>query len=218
MNAVKKAMRAADILEEACTWRLLSLLLSRPHPQTQHAVREIAREVHDPALAQIAEAWCESASEGAYHALLGPGGVVSARVVPYRGFADPGWMLAEIARIHDAFAFHPQSEEPSDHVGSLCELVSYLWLKEAYARELGDENAIGLTREAREHIVNAYLAPVAAVMAERLEACGANQWSAVASCLAAKVPPPPPQVPGIGEAEDSFSCGACVGEDRPQAR
>ena len=201
---------ATDLLEQACEWRLLALLLSRPTAACLQIARQLVDEVSLTALAEAGRAWCESASEGAYLALLGPGGIVSPRLVAYRGFSDPGWMLADIARYHEVFAFHPQAEEPADHVAVLAELVSYLWLKEAYARELNDDEAAVLTRSARERFIEEYLAPIAAPLAERLDACGATAWSAAAHLLAARVPPPPPQVPGIGDGDEALACGGCV--------
>ncbi len=201
---------ATDLLAEACEWRLIALMLSRPDSSSRAVAQRLAAEVHDSAVADAARAWCKGATEGAYLALLGPGGIVSPRLVAYRGFADPGWMLADIARYHKAFGFRSQADEPPDHVAVLAEFVAYLWLKEAWAREQDDAEAAAITRAARERFADDCLAPIAAPLAERLEACGATDWRAVAQLLAARVPPPPAQVPGIGEAEDVFGCGGCA--------
>ncbi len=209
LEVCNSSRAATDLLEQACEWRLLALLLSRPTAETVQIARQLADEVSLTALAEAGRTWCDSANEGAYLALLGPGGAVSPRLVAYRGFSDPGWMLADIARYHEVFAFHPQAEEPPDHVAVLSELVSYLWLKEAYARELNDDEAAALTRAARERFIEEYLAPIAAPLAERLDACGASDWGTAAHLLAARVPPPPPQVPGIGDSDEALACGGC---------
>ncbi len=213
----KRVVIATDLLAQACEWRLLGLLLSRPTAETRQTARQLAGEVRDAALAALGREWSDCADEGAYLALLGSGGVVSPRVVAYRGFADPGWMLADIARYYEAFGFHPQTEEPPDHAASLLELVSYLWLKEAYAREIGADGAAEQTRAARDQFVLDYVAPLAAPMAERLDQCGAIAWAAAAHLLAARVPAPPPVVPGIGDHEDFVRCGGCAmaGEEPP---
>jgi TorA maturation chaperone TorD len=140
--------------------------------------------------------------------LLGPGGIVPARAVAYRAFADPGWVLADIARYHEAFGFHPLAEEPADHVAVLIELVSYLFLKEAYARECGDDAGADLTREARERFITEHVAPVVAPLAARLDACGATEWAAAPRLLAAQVPAPDiANAPAPGD--EGLSCGGC---------
>ena len=173
----------------------------------------LAKEVHEPALATAAQAWCDNAREGDYLHLLGPGGLVPARAVAYRAFADPGWLLADIARYHEAFGFHAPAEEPLDHIATLAEFVSYLLLKEAYARDCGHAEAAAVTRSATEQFVAEHLAPIAGRLAERLDACGATEWSAAAHLLAAKVPPPPPAA-GIETLEEpTQQCDACSGAD-----
>jgi TorA maturation chaperone TorD len=200
---------AAELLREAVEWRLLSLLLSRPAAERRSEVRDLATELRDEVLAEAASAWCEHATEGAYLHLLGPGGLVPARAVAYRPFADPGWMLADIKRFHAAFGFLPACEEPADHVAVLADFVAYLRLKEAYARESDDREAAGITRAAADRFVAEHLSPVAVRLAERLDACGATDWSAAAHLLAARVPAPAPPAEGPTVDQDAFSCGAC---------
>jgi TorA maturation chaperone TorD len=166
-------------------------------------------------LQEIARAWCNNATEGAYLQLLGPGGLVPARSVAYRPFADPGWVLADLARYHRAFGFHPIAEEPPDHVAVLADFVSYLFLKEAYARESGDAEAVSITGNARERFIDEHLSPAVGRIAERLDACGATDWSAAAHLLAEKVPPPFPLTGASMQEEQTLECGGCAAVRTP---
>jgi TorA maturation chaperone TorD len=209
MNASRRPSSAA-LLADAAQWRLLALLLSRPTPDRRIEVAQLAAEIDAPRLVAAARAWCDHATEGAYLHLLGPGGLVPAREVAYRAFADPGWLLADIVRYHRAFGFPLAAEEPSDHIAALAEFVSYLLVKEVYARECEDHEAVEVTRNARERFVGEHLAPIAAPMAERLDACGATEWSAAAHLLAAKVPAPPPSATTAELNEEVLQCGGCI--------
>jgi nitrate reductase assembly molybdenum cofactor insertion protein NarJ len=205
---MKRVTSAADVLTHASRWRVISLLLSRPTQERKVEVRQLVDELPPSPLAEAARAWCTEASEGAYLHLLGPGGLVPAREGAYRPFADPGWILADIRRHHDAFGFPPAAEEPPDHIAVLVDFVSYLHLKEAYALETSVPDAAQMTRLSRERFVTEHLSPVAARIAERLEACGATEWSIAARLLAAEVPPPPAAV-ASPSAEEVLQCGGC---------
>ena len=212
MNARTRLSSAMQLLDEACQWRLLSILLSRPTAETKNEARRLAAEKATPRLAAAAAAWADNAAEGAYLQLLGPGGIVPAREVAYRPFADPGWLLADIARYHQAFGFSSAAEEPADHIAVLADFVSYLLFKEAYARECASEEAADVTREAKERFIEEHVAPVAARLAERLDACGATDWSRAALLLAEKAPPPSaPFAEPPGQENDVPQCGACAG-------
>jgi Nitrate reductase delta subunit len=210
MNPQRRPASAAALLEEASQWRVLSLLLSRPIPARKREVRELAAELTEPDLAAAARAWCDNAAEGPYLHLLGPGGLVPARAVAYRPFADPGWVLADVSRTHRAFGFHPAAEEPPDHVAVLTDFVAYLLLKEAYARDRGDEDAAEVTGAARTRFIGEHLAPVAGAMAARLDACGATDWSAAVRLLAARVPAPPAAVRAPAGGDEPLQCGGCA--------
>lgn len=200
---------ATELLLEASEWRLISLLLARPTPERKSEVDELAAGPIGLHLTEIARAWCANATEGAYLQLLGPGGLVPARSVAYRPFADPGRILADLARYHQVFGFHPAIEEPADHVAVLADFVSYLLVKEAYARESGDTEAVAITRESRNRFIDEHLSPAAARIAERLDACGATDWSAAAHLLAERVPAPPPQPGAVSQEEQTLECGGC---------
>jgi nitrate reductase assembly molybdenum cofactor insertion protein NarJ len=201
---------AKDLLSEAAQWHLLSLLLSRPTADRKREVSRLSDEIALPRLHDAARAWEAKAEEGAYLQLLGPGGIVAAREVAYRPFADPGWMLADIARYHEAFGFHPTAEEPVDHIAVLADFVAYLHLKEAYARECGEDPEVAITRGARKRFVEEHLVPVAARLAERLDACGAGAWSAAAHLIAEQIPAPPPAVLVSNDDDELSPCGSCA--------
>lgn len=201
---------AVEILDEACQWRLLSLLLSRPTEKRREEARRLAAEQAQGRLAAAVHAWCDSAGEGAYLRLLGPGGLVPSRAVAYRPFADPGWLLADIARYHEAFGFRAAGDEPADHVAVLADFVSYLLVKVAYARECEGDGAADITSDAVEFFIEEHVVPVARRVAERLDGCGATDWSVAAWLLAEKVPAPPPPEEML-EANDEATppCGGC---------
>lgn len=218
MIRFSRASSATDLLDEASQWHLLSLLLSRPTAERKRRVRRLLADPSLAPLGDLSRAWCDSADEGGYLRLLGPGGLVPARSVAYRPFADPGWSLADIGRYHQAFGFHPAAEEPVDHIAVLADFVAYLFVKEAFARESGDDRA-AVAREATARFIDEHLVPIAARMADRLEACGAVDWSAAARLLAEKIPAPSPPAERTDPRDVDSPCGACaVAEFDPTPR
>lgn len=195
-------------IAEAAEWRLLGLLLQRPRPGWLVQVGALGREVADERLA-AASAAAQDAQEGLYLALFGPGGAVSPRAVTYRAFADPGGILGEIAGYHEAFAFHSDSEDPPDHVAVLCDFVSYLRFKEAYASARGEREAARLTAEARRHVVENHVAPIACALADFFAAAPPSYLRDTVRLLRARVPSVAPTVLGP-EGGDEIGCGACV--------
>src|SRR5512147_1880050 len=209
MNARQRFPSSIELLTEASHWHLLSLLLSRPVLERKTEARQLAAETDDQHLRATALEWCENAEEGSYLHLLGPGGQVPARAVAYRPFADPGWMLADIGRYHRAFGFDPLTEDPPDHVALLADFVSYLLLKEAYARENADAESADIASTARERFIDEYLVAVARRMAERLDACGATSWGAAVHLIADRIPAPQAAAPVASLDEEAFPCGGC---------
>lgn len=144
--------RGVDVRRElgaAAEWRLLAMLLSRPRPGWREELEALAREAGADGALAAAVAAAGDAGEGAYHALLGAGGVASPREAAHAGFLDPGRILADLAARYAAFGFSPAGEEPDDHLSIECDFVAYLFLKEAYARTRGEGEAADVTREAR---------------------------------------------------------------------
>jgi hypothetical protein len=209
MSRRTRPRSTSETLEAACQWRLLSLLLSRPTAERREEVRRLAREHTSPRLAAAAVAWSGAASEGAYLRLLGPGGIVPARGVAYRPFADPGWLLADIARYHQAFGFRAAAEDPADHIAVLADFVSYLLVKVAYARDCEGDEVAEIARDAMERFIDEHVVPVARRVAERLDACGATDWAVAAWLLAEKVPAPPPSTETPVAEQGAMPCGRC---------
>ena len=198
-----------DPLADAAEWRLLSVLLSRPRQGWAEELAALAREVDDAALRQAA-AEGGSASEGAYHALLGAGGPASPREAAHLGFVDPGRVLADLAAWYSAFAFTPRPDEPHDHLAVECDFVSYLFLKEAYAVAAGQPGAACLTRDARTRFLSEHAAVAGKRVAEKLPAGAPPHLVGAARAIAARLPDVPPRGgPALGEDPLEGGCGGC---------
>jgi hypothetical protein len=177
-----------DAIVEAARWRLAALLLERPRAGWFDEIRALAREVDDPGLRAAVET-AQDATEGDYLALLGPGGAVPAREVGYRAGRDPGWLLSDVARYYEAFAYRPRAEDPGDHLAVEAGFVGYLWLKEALARSAGEDDAADVTAAARRVFVAEHLAGVAQAFARTLLAAGdASHLAGAAAVVASLVP------------------------------
>jgi hypothetical protein len=200
----------ATALATATDWRLLALLFERPHAGWGAEAAALGRAVQDAALAPAAAAAAE-ASAGTYLRLLGPGGGISPREVAYRGREDPGALLADIAAFYRAFAFHPCSEDPPDHVAVEAAFVGYLWLKEAYALACGDAGAAAISATARARFVEAHLRYFAAPLAERLAGAGVEYLAAASRALAERCGPAPTSAwDASDEAGDApMGCAGC---------
>ena len=183
-----------DVKEQlgaAAEWRLLSLLFSRPREGWYREVSSLAEEVGVEGLREAARA-AQGATEGAYHALLGPGGRASAREAASAGFGDLGRILADLAARYDAFGFTPRQEEADDHLAVECDFVSYLHLKEAYALSGGNPGAAEVTREARALFLSEHAAVAGRRLAERLPVGSPAYLEAAAAVLAERLPELPP--------------------------
>lgn len=207
-----RATAIPDAIGEAARWRLGSLLLERPRAGWLEEVTALAREVGDAGLREAAGAAVD-ATEGDYLALVGPGGAVPVREVAYRPMRDPGWVMSDLGRFYDAFAFHPRAEDPVDHLAVETGFVGYLWLKEALARSAGDDEAAATTAEARETFVREHLAGVAQAFARALVGAGdVSHLGAAAVTLAALVPDAPLAAVLPGDARED-ACAGCSGGD-----
>jgi nitrate reductase assembly molybdenum cofactor insertion protein NarJ len=208
------AVDVTPALDAAADWRLLALLLSRPRPGWSEEVTALAREWRGDERLRAAAAAADAAREGDYHALLGAGGVASPRAAAHAGFLDPGRILADLAARYAAFGFSPRSEEPDDHLSVECDFVSYLFLKEAYARARHDEEAAAVTREARTRFLIEHVALVGHRFAGKLPEDAPGYLIAAARCLAERLPAAPPANDG-GRDEDPLrdgcldTCGSC---------
>jgi hypothetical protein len=202
-----RASVVSDEIAAAACWHLAARLLERPHASWRADVAALARETPDPVLRAVATAAADG-SEGAYLAALGPGAPVSPREAGHAGLRDPGWILAELARCYQVFGYAPRVEDPLDHVAVEVGFVAYLHLKEALARGHGDDEAVAVTRAAREAFARDHLAPLAAGLARRLAEGAPPYLAAVADWLVARLP----AVDVVTTASpDPFAdgCGAC---------
>jgi nitrate reductase delta subunit len=193
-------------LAAAARWRLLGLLLERPRPGWRDEVARLAAEVREPSLLAVAAA-AHHATEGTYLRVLGPGGALSPREVAYRGFEDPGWVLADLARFYDAFAYRPRAEDPLDHVAVEAGFVAYLFLKEALALAGGDVEAARTTAAARTDFLEAHVAAIATPLADRVAGTGESFLTAAAAALAAAAPRP--RIPPAAPRPETGGCGTC---------
>lgn len=162
---------AREALMQAGEWRLISLLLERPHGNWRHEVDSVAAEVRDPALRRAA-ALAQAATEESYLAFLGPGAPVSPREAGYAGLEDLGRLLADIQAFYTAFSYAPQAEDPSDHVAVEVGFAGYLALKEAYALVSENEDAAQITHDAQQRFLEEHLARLARGLQEKFGGSG----------------------------------------------
>lgn len=201
--------RLSAVLAAAAEWRLIGLLLERPIPERSGEVDRLIGEVRDLG-AQAAAEIASGISEGEYLHWIGPGGAVSPREVAYRPMEDPGWILADLARFYEAFAFRPRAEDPGDHLAVECGFVAYLHLKEAYALAAGDREALETTIAARDRFIESHLSTLASAFAERLRELG-SRLAPVARWIAERVPVKTPLPANPGTDEPESLCGSCAG-------
>src|SRR5262249_45609390 len=153
---MKISEQTREALQRAADWRLLSLLLERPRPGWQEEIGMFADQVETDIRPLVTLA--REATEEAYIALFGPGGPVSPREASYGGFADPGAVLADVTAFYEAFHYFPKSENPVDHISVQTGFLGYLSLKEAYALESGNTDALEATRSSLNHFLEAHYA------------------------------------------------------------
>ncbi|MBI3786257.1 MAG: molecular chaperone TorD family protein [Deltaproteobacteria bacterium] len=201
-------------LRLAVEWRLLGLLFERPHSQWRKEVDTVAAEVRRKGLQRAAHAAIE-AREGDYMALLGPGGLLSPREVSYRPFSDPGQLFAELTTTYEAFGFATQHEEAPDHIAVEIGFVSYLFLKEAFARACGNGEAATITASARERFIEEHLAGCAAGLRRRLDALPQCYLSLGAHELCKRVPAAPASERPLFAIDADMGCGGCAESFEP---
>jgi len=202
-----------DLLVEAAAWRLLGLLLERPREGWRREVQDLARECRDPDLAAAVDAARCEASEGLYLAIFGPGGVVSAREVSYRGMEDPGRILADLEAFYEAFAFTPRTEEAPDHLAVEAGFVGYLRLKEAFARTQGEDEKAATAAAAASRFLADHVSSSVQPFAERIATTEVRYLTLAAQALARRVGPPRAMLsagvspPVLCDDPCSFDCG-----------
>ncbi len=202
---------STQLVRSAAEWRLLGLLFERKRPDTLSEIRSLSEEIADALLGKAADR-IDDVTSAQYIDALGPGGLVPAREVAYRGREDPGQIIADVSGFYDAFAFKPTVEDPPDHVAVECGFVGYLFLKQAYAVSAGDQERTQLTCGARERFVDAHLQHFARPLAERLVAIQHPVLSRAALALQDRVGPAPVPVSLDTDMEalgGDHACGSC---------
>ncbi|MBI2213048.1 MAG: molecular chaperone TorD family protein [Acidobacteria bacterium] len=169
MSEISISGDVRELIEESVAWRMFSLAFERPRNGWRDHVDAIAHDANDDTVRAIALMAQEQADEALFLEVFGPGGAVSPREVAYRGFADPGHVLAELEAIYHAFAYEPASEECPDHVSVEAGFVGYLRMKQAFARIVGDEEAERLSAEASAMFIKEHLGAIAAGLAKRFD-------------------------------------------------
>jgi len=175
---------------EAARWRLLGLLFERPRRGWCEEIEALAREVGDARLIEAARQ-AAAVTEGAYLAVMGPGGTVSPREVAYRPMGDPGRILAGLRGIYEAFGYAPLVEDPPDHVAVQIGFVGFMKLKQAYAEVRDEAGAARLTAEAVAGFIDDHLAGFSGELARRLASGAPEHLVQTASILAELCPGAP---------------------------
>ena len=126
-----------------------------------------------------------SSSFGAFLALLGPGGPVSAREIGHRPVADPGHLLATLQACYQAFAYAPVTEEAPDHVSVEVGFMAYLRLKQAFA--LAEPLSLGLEPWGDSYLGRAARALFRTIGPRRVEEAGwvpkgLDNWACEEGC------------------------------------
>ncbi len=210
--------RTSELLREAQDWRLLGLLFERPRNDWWQEIAELAETTRDESLRAAAAATL-GAGQGAYLALLGPGGVLSSREAGYRRTSDPGQVLFEIQSSYEAFAYTPLAEDPPDHIAVETGFIAWLRLKEAYALTNGDTEAATTTADAANLFQKRHLAAMAEPLAVRLEILKPCHLLFAARALLTRVGPRPNDLEGYWAPDGldgkgcASTCGAWAGED-----
>lgn len=199
--------RVVRAIAEAAEWRLIGLLFERPREGWREEIRALAREIDKPELRNAAR-MVDAATEGEYLRLLGPGSAISPREVAYQPLADPGAILADLSALYEAFAYHPRAEDPIDHVAVEAGFVGYLFLKEAYAQNRGDEEAAERTAAVRVRFLDSHLSAFGGFV-QRLEAAGPSCLAGCARLLGSRLPEPSAPGPDVREVDPSSACASC---------
>ncbi len=188
---VALGMEEKKLLAEAAEWHLLSLLFSAPTAAWRKQVAEVSREVADGTLRGAAEQALTEATEGLYHSIFGPGGPAPPREATYNDSIQLGQLLSELAAYYDAFAYHPSTEEPLDHISVEAGFVAYLRVKQAYALASSDAEHAAIAAEAAQNFIHEHLSAIAAPLAATLDELRVQYLADAGAVLVRRVGPRP---------------------------
>jgi nitrate reductase assembly molybdenum cofactor insertion protein NarJ len=204
--------REIQLAKEAAEWRLISLLFECPSDEWRTAVAALMNEVGDAELQSAAQAALEEADEGLFHHTFGPGGPAPPREATYHQTVQLGYLMSELQAYYNAFAFHPVTAEPPDHVSVETGFIAYLKMKEAYALACEDEERAATAAESAQRFVQEHLANIAQSLADRLEGSGISYLAKAGAALFSRVGPPattasPLPILQQDQDESAFPCG-----------
>ncbi len=179
------------LAQDAAEWRLLSLLFECPDAEWRAQVTALMREVADADLKSAAQDALEEASEGLFHHTFGPGGPAPPREATYHQTVQLGYLLSELQAYYNAFAFHPVTSEPPDHISVEIGFMAYLKMKEAYALAGCNKEQAATTAESALQFLQDHLANIAQPFANHLEGSGIPYLAKAGAVLLRRVGPPP---------------------------
>lgn len=175
------------LLREAAEWRLIGLLFECPDSQWYEQVAALASQVTDATLQAAASRSSGEASEGLYHSTFGPGGPAAVREVSYHEGLMPGAILSEMRGAYKAFDYQSSTGEPPDNIAVQAGFISYLRVKQAYARTRGDAEQCDICEEASRRFIDTHVTVVAHPLAQSLQHSGVEYLALAAEALRARV-------------------------------
>ncbi len=214
----KTSIDKNNLLAEAAEWRLISLLFECPKDDWFEEVSRLGSEVGDTDLRRAAEMAQNEASEGIFHSTFGPGGPAPGREVSYRGWVQPGYLLAEISDFYHAFAYQPANGEVPDHVSVEAGFIAYLKLKQAYSVECGDHEHAAITADAAREFIADHISKYAEKLSRHLAGSGFEYLEHASKALFTRVGPDPEreasrkiELPVLEVQDDPlFECGTAI--------
>jgi TorA maturation chaperone TorD len=188
-----------------------------PTSDWRKQVSGLIDEVADEELKSAAQDALEEASEGLFHHTFGPGGPAPPREATYHQTVQLGYLMSELQAYYNAFAFHPATDEPPDHVSVETGFIGYLRLKEAYALACGNEEQASTASESAQRFIREHLANIAQPFANHLEASDIPYLIKAGAALFRRVGPLPNTalpLPILQEEQPSseWTCGDTISE------
>ena len=210
--------REIHLAQEAAEWRLLSLLFECPGPEWRAQVASLMQEIADSELQSAARHALEEASEGLFHHTFGPGGPAPPREATYHQTVQLGYLMSELQAYYNAFAFHPVTSEPPDHVSVETGFIAYLKMKEAYALACHNEEKAATASECAQDFIHEHLANMAQPFANHLQGSEIPYLAKAGSDLLRRVGPldiPASPLPILQEElkDDDWTCGESDNRD-----
>jgi len=193
------------LLSESAEWRLLGLLFEYPTPLWRESLTALLPDLHDGALASLAEDALRYQTEGLHVALFGPSGSVPVREVAYQGGVQSGYLMSELAAYYAAFGYTASAIEPPDHLAIELGFLSYLKMKQALAVARGEEGQAAVAEDAAASFSKEHLAAMVEPIANLLPTFAPDYLAAAGSVLTQRV--------GTAPRSSYPLCGPSMGAD-----